>query len=253
MTQGRIGAAGGDADGAACPKQGGREEPMYYVFYTGAGKEDRAEAFIRKRVCSGLCSSCFHPVRRMRKKIRGEWKEYEERLVPGYIFLESGDIGGLYLELQKSPRYLKALGKEEADPGDLEMGVRFHALTEDEVGWLEKLAGKRKKPGTASGAAQNPVVGLSQVGFGEDDRVAILSGPLKDMGGMVKKINLHKRTAEVEVELMGRKLSLHLGIEILGGKKGPEADRDPCLGFGNVPISVLGGSSGHAVGKPGEK
>ena len=42
---------------------------------------------------------------------------------------------------------------------------------------------------------------------------------MKDMEGMVKKINLHKRTAEVEVEFMGRKTAVYLGIELLMDKQ----------------------------------
>ena len=181
---------------------------MYYVVYVGAGKENSAEMFIKKVISRRYCTSCFHPVRHMRKKIRGEWTDCWDRLVPGYVFITSEDIAGFYRELRKSPRLLKVLGKEEEDTE-----VKFYALTEEEAVWLEKLAGTWK-PETSAG--RNPMVGLSQVGFGENDEVVIVSGPLKDMTGLVKKINLHRRTAEVEIELMKRKLSLYLGIEILG-------------------------------------
>ena len=60
-------------------------------------------------------------------------------------------------------------------------------------------------------------VGLSQV-TAEGDAVVVLSGPLKSMEGRIKKLNLHKRIAEIEVEFMNRKTILHLGIEIVGKK-----------------------------------
>ena len=35
------------------------------------------------------------------------------------------------------------------------------------------------------------------------------------MQGQIRKINLHKRRAEVEVDFMNQKTVIHLGIEIL--------------------------------------
>ena len=52
-----------------------------------------------------------------------------------------------------------------------------------------------------------------------------LSGPLSHMGFMVKKVNLHKRIAEIEAEFMGRKRVLYLGIDIEGDDRRKEAGR----------------------------
>ena len=59
--------------------------------------------------------------------------------------------------------------------------------------------------------------------IGKDGKLQYLSGPLSEMGNMVRRVNLHKRIAEIETEIMGRKRLLYLGIEI-------EADdrRDVC-------------------------
>ena len=62
-------------------------------------------------------------------------------------------------------------------------------------------------------------VGLSQVSVSEDDVITILSGPLKSMEGYIRKIDLHRRIAKVEVEFMNRKTVIHLGIEMVGKKR----------------------------------
>ena len=59
-----------------------------------------------------------------------------------------------------------------------------------------------------------PVAGLSKVVVGEDKQIKIISGPLKNLEGQIKKMNLHKRIAVVEVEFMGNRSLIHLGIEI---------------------------------------
>jgi transcriptional antiterminator NusG len=170
---------------------------MYYVIQVAPGMEEKTEILIQRRVRNELYARCFHPVRHVRKKFHGEWKDQHEKLLPGYVFIMSNSIQELYLELQKVPLLTKLLGKD---------GEQFVALQEDEGGWLERLMGP---------AGDFSEVGLSQV-VAEQDKVIVLSGPLKNIEGFVKKINLHKRIAEVEVDFMNRKTILHLGIEIVG-------------------------------------
>ena len=60
---------------------------------------------------------------------------------------------------------------------------------------------------------------ISRVYVSEEDVVTILSGPLKDMEGYIKKIDLHRRIAKVEVDFMNQKTVIHLGIEMIEKKE----------------------------------
>lgn len=171
---------------------------LYYVLQVAAEREDRVEEQVRVVVENGLYDSCFHPMRRMKKKFGGEWKEIHEKLLPGYVFITSDCIQELYRELQNVPAFTRMLGKDRE---------QFIPLPEHEVRWLERMI---ESPG------QNMEVQLSRVSVSEDDVVTILSGPLKDMEGCVKKIDLHRRIAKVEVDFMNRKTVVHLGIEMVG-------------------------------------
>lgn len=176
---------------------------VYYVIQVAPGKEEETERYIEERVSPEMYSSCFHPMRHVMKKFRGEWRDKYEKLIPGYVFIDSENASELYLDLKRIPMMTKLLGWDKEF---------ICALTEEETEWLEKIvsAGVGKK---ITGE-----VALSQIEIDENDKVKILSGPLKDMAGMVKKINLHKRIAVVEVEFMGRKTLLHLGIEMVEKK-----------------------------------
>ena len=146
---------------------------------------------------NGLYDSCFHPMRRMRKKFRGEWKEVHEKLLPGYVFITSNCVQELYQELKNVLAFTRMLGKDRE---------QFIPLSEHEVKWLERLIESPER---------SMEVQLSQVSVSENDIVTILSGPLKDMEGCIKKIDLHRRIAKVEVDFMNRKTIIHLGIEML--------------------------------------
>ena len=183
---------------------------MYYVIQVAPGTEERTELLIRGRVSGSLYDGCFHPLRHIRKKFHGEWKDLHEKLLPGYVFLASGRIEELYLELKRVPVLTKFLGKD---------GELFLALSESETRWLEQIMvlGSGEE-----GAAAPLEVGLSQVRVNEQDAVEILSGPLKSMEGRIRKIRLHRRIAEVEVDFMGRKTVIHLGIELMRKKEEKE-------------------------------
>ena len=173
---------------------------MYYVIQVAPGMEDKAEEQIKAMIEKGLYDRCFHPVRHMKKKIRGEWKESREKILPGYVFVTSDDIRGLYLRLAFVPTFTKILGKDSD---------QFTPLSEHEVEWLEKITDLED---------ESVEVGLSQIIVSEDDEIMIVSGPLKNEEGYIKKIDLHRRIAKVEVDFMNRKTILHLGIEMIGKK-----------------------------------
>ena len=176
---------------------------MYYVLQVAPGKEADTEAYIMKRVADELYSSCFHPVRCVRKKFHGEWMDKYEKLMPGYVFINSENAEELYMALKNIPMLTKFLG------WNLEYVT---ALTEQETKWLEILVSS-SKDGKVIGE-----VSLSQIELNDNDEIKILSGPLQNMEGMIKRINLHKRIAEVEVEFMGRMTVIHLGIEMVEKK-----------------------------------
>ena len=174
---------------------------MYYVIQVVTGTEDKVEEQVKVMVENGLYDSCFHPMRRMKKKFRGEWKEIQEKLLPGYVFITSDRVQELYQELKNMPAFTRMLGKDRE---------QFIPLPEHEVKWLERMI---------ESSGQNMEVQLSQVSVSENDVVTILSGPLKDMEGCIKKIDLHRRIAKVEVDFMNRKTVIHLGIEMVGKKR----------------------------------
>ena len=185
---------------------------MYYVIFVGAGNEAKTEQLIRRAVAEELCSEYFHPVRHMKKKIRGEWRHVYEKILPGYVFVESGDIAALHKALIRTPGFKKIL-RTEAEDGSFD----FYALTQSEVNWLMSVCGRLGETEKIL-----PVIELTQVGFDENDKVRVLSGPLKGREAMVKKIDLHRRTAEIEVDFMGRPVVLRVGIEIIK-KEGPQS------------------------------
>lgn len=58
-------------------------------------------------------------------------------------------------------------------------------------------------------------IGVSQAYFDRGNRIRILSGFLKDYEGFIDRVNRKRRTAEVQVDLQGKKVSMWLGYELI--------------------------------------
>ena len=194
---------------------------MWYVMQVASGREGHTVLLMERILSQGILENCFVPMRRMKKKYEGRWREVREKLFPGYVFLISEQPQLLYDELKQIPALTKLLGSCEE---------YFTPLSEKDVHFLKKLKniqsrGYGKSQRCSQGAdgirsfrqGKEPdalFVGLSKVAVGENQRIKIISGPLKNLEGQIKKINLHKRIAVVEAEFMGNRTLLHLGIEI---------------------------------------
>lgn len=175
-------------------------EDMWYVMQVVSGKEIQTVLMLERTLSAGVLEGSFIPIRRLKKKYHGEWKEITEKLFPGYVFLISSQPRLLYDELKNIPALTKLLGNCEE---------YFTALSKTDVRFLQKLQGIQ------NGFCE---VGLSQVVVGEGRQIRIVSGPLKSLEGQIRKINLHKRIAVVSAEFMESRALIHLGIEIIDGR-----------------------------------
>lgn len=198
---------------------------MYYVLQVSPGMEDTTERLIRGRVKKSVYGCCFHPLRHVQKKFRGEWKDFHDKLLPGYVFITSDSVGELYMELRRVPALTKMLGKDDE---------WFAALPEKDIEWLGRLTETAKGAGSETvysrernktpeedGTGQESdtlEIELSQIAV-EGDAIKVLSGPLINMDGYIRKINLHRRIAEVEIDFMGKKTVVHLGVEMVGKRE----------------------------------
>ena len=135
---------------------------------------------------------CFIPYVIRKRRYCGEWHEEKKILFPGYVFLVSDNPGELFLRLKKVPGLTKLLGT----------GDEIVPLSAEEEELLKKLGG------------EDHVVEGS-IGILEQDKIVITEGPLQGMEGYIRKIDRHKRTAWLEVELMGRKIETQVGLEIV--------------------------------------
>lgn len=169
---------------------------MWYVIQTMAGQEDQVIELMLKLVDEDLVKETFVPRYEVMKRIKGQWVRRKEVLLPGYVFVVTREPGRLKADLRGVPRFTRLLGNDDM----------FIPLDDREVAFINAFTSPGKR-----------TVELS-TGVIEGDEVVILNGPLMGHVGLIKKIDRHKRLAYLEMEMLGRKKNVKIGLEIVGKK-----------------------------------
>lgn len=92
-----------------------------YVLQVPGGQERRAEE-LAQRLPKDVISSCFIPVREVKKRRGGEWKTERELLFPGYLFVETNEPELASERLRELPLSMRVLA---------DVGGEFLPLSDD--------------------------------------------------------------------------------------------------------------------------
>lgn len=166
---------------------------MWCVVHVRDSGEEHTEDFVAGLLSGDIYARCFHLIRSRRKKYEGQWHIVYEDLFPGYVFIDTDEPERVYKELKKAPSPKLLFSDDEY----------VSALEKHESEFMERLADR------------DGMIGISKVRIGADGRIRCLSGPLEHMEDRVRRVNLHKRIAEIEAEVMGKRRILYLGIDIV--------------------------------------
>lgn len=169
----------------------------WFVFFVESGREYTACTFLNK-LFNVDESVAFVPqvelVFRNSKFVKKELKP----MFPGYIFVDT-ELEGVFFAsytyklIKYSKCILKLIGKSDFE---------IVPIKEEEKSFLLKFCD------------DDYIVGES-IGIIEGDRIYINSGPLKGIESVIKKIDRHKRRAQIEMEFMGDVRKVHVALEII--------------------------------------
>ncbi len=166
---------------------------MWYVVQVVGGREKHVAKLINKIADAGVFEECFVPQYEIKKRYSGEWHLCREVLIPGYIFVVTKDPDKAAEQLKQVPEFTRLLSNNG----------KFLPLSDPEVSLINAFMEPDKR-----------VVGMSS-GVIEGDEVIVLTGPLMNHTGLIKKIDRHKRLAYLEISILGRKKTVKLGLEIV--------------------------------------
>jgi transcriptional antiterminator NusG len=144
----------------------------------------------------------FIPLKEAPRISRGIVTKVRKRLFPGYVFIQSPINADLIAGK------LQQIITDVVQHKDIYSLLHYGANKKDVV-----LREKERRYWERLFDDDFCITG--SVGFFEGDKIVITSGALMGKEGSIKKINLHKRQALVELELMGAAREIRLMLEII--------------------------------------
>lgn len=171
----------------------------YYALQVKTGSE---ELFIRRAIQSftpelnGTVRLLF-PRRNMSRRKGGVIQQKLEPIFPGYLFLESEELGrDLYWLLRTTQGFYRYLpDNREAKP-----------LEGKDLATLKHFI------------AFGNIAERSKVRFDENDRILVAEGPLKGLEGRIVKVDKRKGRAKVKLDMYDESFLIDLAFEVLGQK-----------------------------------
>ncbi|WP_139488139.1 antiterminator LoaP [Brevibacillus dissolubilis] len=180
----------------------------WYALYVKTGREEFTKEYIQKNL-SDLHIRCLVPKRKVPEKRGGVTYHSFKLMFPGYVLVQLKIDYKKYHRLKEIPSLIKFLNYGSAKyvnplegDGDFDQSDYFAKIDSREMGPLLHLI-------DAEG-----LIDYSDVLI-ENSRVTILSGPLKDFEGIIKKIDKHKNRAKVELKFLDKVMSVDVGVHIL--------------------------------------
>lgn len=175
------------------------ESANWYVIHVSTGSEYKMrELIVQQLEKTDLpYEDCFVPTIEYVQKVNERYITKEKPMFPGYLFLisEEAYIKDIASCLKRVVGFTKILGEQQS----------FIPLYPQEVDFLLGFSDSRHNVGMSSG-------------FIENDRITVTHGPLIGKEGLIKKINRHKRIAEIELFFMGRSTRVQVPLEIVTKK-----------------------------------
>lgn len=168
---------------------------MWYVIQVMSGEEHEKEQLFKKLILNRdgrAYDKIFVPMYVRKKRYQGRWHEEQKVLFPGYIFVDTSDIELFCQYLAKVPGFKKVL--RDAD--------EIAPITEEEKAYLLSMMD------------EHYIVQIS-VGYLIGDKICITEGALKNYQGSIYRIDRHRRTAQLMVNLFGRQTKVEVGLEVI--------------------------------------
>ena len=166
------------------PKQTVQQGKNWYVLHTYPGEEEAVARNLKQRIESlGMEDKIFSVIVPKEKKIKikaGKRKVIEERIYPGYVFVEMVVTDDSWYVARNTPRVTGFIGA----------GTVPIPVSDEEIEVLKKRSGE-----------QDPQY---QIDFALGSLVKITDGPFKDFEGKVSEIDEQRGKLKVLVNIFGR-------------------------------------------------
>ncbi|MCL2793036.1 MAG: antiterminator LoaP [Spirochaetaceae bacterium] len=165
----------------------------YYVIQLLTGKEESFLKYARNSLQEKNIRF-FWLRRELFIKKAGITKKSVSSIFPGYIFIESDTVSyDFYKNIRKFPGFCRFL----RDNDDI------RPLPNDDKKFVYQLS------------LNGEIAGISKIYFNKDDKIKVISGPMKGLEGEIVKVDKRKKRAKIKLKLYEDSFLIDFGFELI--------------------------------------
>lgn len=190
-----------------------KQSGKWYVLRAREGREEAAADLLVKKCRDGLLDSC-----RVLKKCQllrsgGRFYPIERLLFPGYVLVQTADPEGLCELVLRSREF-----PQPGEDGSIQKRPVMIPVEQEDMEFLQSVCGPRL----------SHEMGISRVHVDENRCITDAKGAIVPYLDRIRKVNLHKRYALVEVPLFQRSETILFPIELEQDRNIIEGYRGQC-------------------------
>ena len=163
----------------------------WHVLQVQSGKEEYVKRFLAENLPD---VTSFLPKRILLERRRGRMERIIKPLFPGYLFFTGCSTPGNLERLHKTAFFKKVLCTETRD---------FATVPQKEMAFLLSL--------TEGGE----FVDISDAAFDENDRIRVISGPLKEMEFSITKVDRRRQRVTATIEFFNEYREITLSYDVI--------------------------------------
>lgn len=163
----------------------------WYALFVKTGKEEIVQKWLDYHF-NKMSLHSLVPKRKLIERKAGKTQSIVRKLFPGYILISTDMSITTYKTIKNIPNLINILGND----------TYFSRIPEEEILPILNLIGA------------GDTIGCSKI-FIENSKVVVNSGPLKNMEGIIKRIDKRKKRAKVMLNFMGSQKIIDLSIDVL--------------------------------------
>lgn len=166
---------------------------MWYIVQTIAGREESVSEKCKNAFPRHSYRRIFVPKYMVMKRYQGVWQEEKKILFPGY-FIVDADEGETIKDILTGP--LSRIASPVC------VGDDFVPVYPEEEQFLDSLLDQDDTVGVSRGDIVNGVFDIKE-------------GPLRKRSFCIRRVDRHKRLADIECQLHGERRRVRVGLEIV--------------------------------------
>lgn len=171
----------------------------YFAVQVKTGKEEQflilaRQTMLREGFDESVCSNLLWPRRSLIERKKGKKREALKPLYPGYIFFLGHEISPeLHWILRRTPGFFRFLKSNQN---------------------VQPLTGKDREILTHF-LKFGEIAERSQVYFNENNRIVVLSGPMKGLEGIIERVDRRKCRAKIRLSLNDNSMLVDLAFDVI--------------------------------------